>query len=266
MLVFPQLSTGASVQYPIRTRLSQHSIQSAMEDGTILTLGDDAAAYFTWRMSFQDLSDLEASALSNFFVATQGNLQPFLFLDPTANLLAWPEDFSQAAWQHNGITFTTAIADPLGGTRASRASNETASDLPLAQASQIPGFVQVCFSAYLRANAPIAVSLVRSCGSHSQIVQAQLTTTWQRYCLSGNLPGVADPSQFAITVPVGVSLEIFGPQVDAQVTPSQYITNAGRCGVYPKARFDMTRFQLTVTGPNRNACNVLVRSYLSSGV
>jgi hypothetical protein len=151
MLIFPQLSTGTSAQYPIGKILSQRSVLSGMEDGTVIALSDSTANYLRWKVVLQDLSDLEAKSVTDFFVAAQGNLQPFLFLDPTSNLLLWSQDFSQSAWETVGLTFDSGVSDPFGGSCASRFYNRTAATLSVAQVSQIPGSLQTCFSVYLRA-------------------------------------------------------------------------------------------------------------------
>lgn len=265
MLIFPQLSSGASIQYPLNRQLSQRVIQSAMEDGTIIALADVAANYLEWRITFRDLSDQEAVSLRDFFAATQGNLQPFVFLDPAVNLLVWSEDFSQAAWQTAGLTFDNAVADPFGTTRASRAHNPSAANLTIAQQTQIPGMAQVCFSVYLRSDVPVTVALTQSAGTLSQSISVAVTNTWQRFYLSGMFLNSSDPSQLAVGVPPGAALELFGPQADAQVNPSEYVTGVARAGVYTSARFDMKQIDITVTGPNRNACVVSVRCNLPAG-
>ena len=239
MLIFPQLSTGASTQYPIGKKVSQRSVQSAMDDGTIISLADTSATYLRWKIILEDLSDQEATSLTNFFGSTQGNLQPFLFLDPTANLLIWSEDFTQSAWAKAGVTFDFTVADPFGGTSSVRAHNQTASALNVAQQSQIPGSVQTCFSVYMRADTPATVVLTQCAGPHSQSLPASVSSDWQRFYISGAFPGVTDALQFAIQLPVGTSAELFGPQVDAQViaVPLRCYCGVVR-SVCTNARFD----------------------------
>jgi hypothetical protein len=265
MLIFPQLSTGAAAQYPMAKGVSQRSVQSAMEDGTIIALADSSATYLRWKIILQDISDLEAKSFTDFFGATQGNLLPFLFLDPTSNLLLWSGDFSQSAWQTTGVGFDLALADPLGGTRAVRANNQSAAALSVAQQSQIPASLQTCFSVYMRTDIPVLVTLTLSAESRSQSLPAAVTTAWQRFYISGMFAGMSDPLQFAINLPAGVSLELFGPQVDAQLTPSRYVQTTGRSGVYTNARFDCMQIDRIATGPNRNACVAFIRCNLPAG-
>ena len=265
MLIFPQLSTGSAAQYPLAKSVSQRSVQAAMEDGTIIALADSSATYLRWKIKLRDLSDQEAKSFTDFFAATLGNLLPFLFLDPTGNLLLWSGDFSKSAWQTAGVAFDLALADPMGGNCAVRAHNQSASPLSVAQQCQVPASVQTCFSVYLRADTESTVTLTFCAGSRSQSVSAAVTTNWQRFSVSGMFAGVTDLLQFAITLPAGVSVDLFGPQVDAQVTPSRYVQTNGRSGVYTNARFDCTQIDRIATGPNRNTCVVFVRNNLPAG-
>jgi hypothetical protein len=266
MLVFPQLLTGSTAQYPITKQLSRRTVQSSMEDQTIVALPDQGSNFVRWQIAFHDLADQEATSLNAFFVTTQGSLRPFLFLDPTANLLLWSEDVTQSVWNQSGMGVESAVADPLGSSRASRVNNNTSSTQLLVQSSLIPGFVQTCFSVYLRASTPTTAALVRTAGAHSQSTAASVTSIWQRFYLSGKFSELVDPSCFGIRIPAGTSLELFGPQVDAQPLPSPYVLNAGNIGnVYPAARFDMKQLDVTATGPNRNACVVVIRCNLPVG-
>ena len=264
MLVFPQLSTGASAQYPLAKLIAQRAVQSIMEDGTAISLSDSAAFYVRWKLTFQDLSDQEAQTLTSFFAATQGSVQPFLFLDPAANHLLWSEDFSQSAWQTTGLSFGGASAGPLSGAAATRVQNQTTATLKLAQQTQLPGSIQTCFSIYLRADSPVNVTLGLTAGSQSQASSAVTTGAWQRLHVSGVFPG-PDLLLLSVSIPAGACMDIFGPQLDAQPLPSTYVTSMGWNGVCPNARFDMTQFDRVATGPNRNTCIAFVRSNVPGG-
>ena len=266
MLIFPQLSTGASVQYPITRQFSQRSIRSTMDDGTVLVAPDRGANYFRWKVAFQDLSDLEAKALGDFFTLTQGSLLPFLFLDPTANLLAWSEDFSRASWDIAGLTFEPAVDDPFAGSRATRLHNPTVALQTLSQSTQIPGTTQTCFSVYVRSSAAATVTLSRTAGGETQSTSIVASSDWQRIRLTGGALSSDEPSRFALSIDPGASVEVFGPQLDAQVFPSRYVVSSGpRCSVYTAARFDIGQLEVIATGPNRNSCVVTLRCNLPIG-
>jgi hypothetical protein len=236
-----------------------------MEDGTTIAVADPEANFLRWRMEFRDLSDQESASLVNFFTATQGNQLAFTFLDPTANLLQASEDFAASGWASGGLAFNAAVADPFGTSKASRVHNSSSAMQTLRQTTQVPGLAQVCFSVYLRAASPTGVTLTRSAGTQSQGVAAAVTAAWQRFYLSGSLAGASDNSTFAIAIPAGAVVEVFGPQVDAQVTPSMYVMSTSQNGVYTNARFDMPQLDLVATGPNRSACAVYVRTNFTAG-
>lgn len=258
MLIFPQLSTWASAQYPIVKRVSRRTVQSVMEDGTTIRLADGSASYERWKLAFRDLSDQEASSLSSFFSAA--GLSPFLFLDATANLLSWSVDLTQASWQKNALALESGFGDPFGGNSAFRITNTSGSALSVSQSTQIAGSLQTCFSIFLRADVPVNVTILRSAGGASYSTVIAVTAQWVRHALSNNFPGVTDASTYAISIPSLGSVTIFGPQVDSQPTPSAYIPTTSGCGVYPNARFDMDKLTITATGPNRNACDIYIRN------
>jgi len=260
MLIFPQLSTSASVQYPIAKRVSRRAVQSVMEDGTTISLADASASYERWKLAFRDLSDREASSLSSFFSAAGGSLSPFLFLDPTTNLLSWSSDLTQSAWQQGTLAIESQFSDPLGGSSAFRITNVAGNALAISQSTQIAGLLQTCFSVHLRADAPVNVTMSRSAGTASCSKLIPVTKQWARYSVSNKFPAVTGVSTYSLSIPPLGSVNMFGPQVDGQLIPSVYILTTSGCGVYPNARFDMDQLTITATGPNRNACDIYIRT------
>jgi hypothetical protein len=231
-----------------------------MEDGTTISLADAYASYTTWKLAFRDLSDREASSLSSFFSAAGGCLTPFLFLDPTTNLLSWSSDLTQSAWQQGTLAVESPFSDPLGGSSAFRITNVADKALTISQSTQIAGSLRTCFSVFLRADASISVTISRSAGTASCTQQISVATQWARYSARNNFPGITDASSYSISIPSLGSVSMFGPQVEAQRIPSAYIPTTSLCGVYPNARFDMDELTITTIGPNRNACDIYIRT------
>lgn len=265
MLIYPQLSTGATAQYPITKTVSQRAIKSVMEDGTCISCPDRSAWYVTWRIPYEDLSIPEAESLESFFLSTQANLQPFVFLDPTTNLLSWSEDYTQAVWGGTAFSFQSGIDDPTGAFHGTRARSTTSHDQSLIQTTAIPGCALTCFSVYLRAAEPTSLQLIRTAGALIQTTTIVATTTWQRYSLTGSFPLSSDPSSYGVVVSAGVSIDIFGAQVDAQSTAAEYVQTTQATGVHTNARFEMPQLEMIATGPNRNACVVTVRANVPTG-
>jgi hypothetical protein len=151
MLYFPQLSSGAIGQYPIRKRSIEKTIVNRSPDGTTIKYSDAGASLLEWQLSFQNLNDGEIDALQQFFAACEGRLNAFTFLNPIGNLLAWSEDLAQPVWEMSTLLQLSAgVSDPNGDLLATRITNPTGSDLTLQQAISAPGWFSYCFSMYVR--------------------------------------------------------------------------------------------------------------------
>ena len=269
MLIFPQLSTGASAQYPIVKRRSERTILNLSEDGRITTLGDPNAKQLHWDLTFEGLTDQEMLGIAAFFQLCEGPLQPFLFLDATQNLFAYSEDYTQPAWVYNPLlTLTTGIDDPFGTNRASRLTNTSQAVLTITQTVGVPGSVECALSAYLRSGPGMTVAdsvpMTRTDGSTIAIQTVQPDGLWQRFSLSTLFASsISTSCDFSIGVPSGASLDLFGLQVDAQPLPGKYVQSTSETGVFPEARFESNSVSVISTGPGQSSLKVSVMSKAS---
>jgi len=253
MIWFPQLSSGATGQFPIqRTRLARTVVNQSAEDYEV-KLADPGAAITEWHLSFQELSDQELAALEALFQAVEGSLTPFTFLDPADNLLAWSEAQNQAAWQADPLlTLTGGLADPLGGTGAYQVSNPTSATLTLQQSISAPLSLDYCLSLYACSSQSTRVWLVRGSQSDARTISPQ----WTRLTSAGTLTGSGDTISFGIALDPGTTLDIFGMQAEAQTTASPYKKTAETGGVYSNARFRDDTLTITTVGPGRHSCEL----------
>ncbi len=151
MLAFPQLASGVTAQYPIKKYCAQRTIVNTLTDGHMVKLADPGAALSQWRLTYQNLADAEIDILQQFFATCEGQLNAFTFLDPFSNLLAWTEALDQGAWEESTfLQMTGGIADPTGGSAATRLTNPTGADLTLQQTINAPGWLSYCLSLYVR--------------------------------------------------------------------------------------------------------------------
>ena len=251
-LMYPQLGTGALSQYPIRKTRRARTVVNQAADGSTVRLADPAGETTEWRLEYAELSDDEAAALEGFFEAAEGSLNGFTFLDPAANLLAWTGDASEAVWQKDPqLTVAQGVADPAGGTGAWQLANGGAAAQVLAQTLEVPGQYTYCFSAYVRSAAPAAVTLRIGSVSAERIA----TDGWGRLAMAATGAAEATSLRFALEVPAGATVEIYGLQVEAQGGASVYRPST-HGGVYQDAHFRDDRFAVTRTGYNRNSCTV----------
>ncbi len=264
MLYFPQLATGAVSQYPLRKTNLYRTIANTLEDGSRIVLADANSAAIQWQLSYSGISDAERQVLAAFFASTEGRLQSFTFFDPAGNLLGWSEALDQAAWQKNSLlSLQSAVADPLGTHRATTIANGGAGALTFGQEIEIPAALTCCFSFYARAANAQPIVLNRAAGGDIAGVSAVVGPQWERYSLSGDLPGNSTSSVFEILLGSGVSIDVFGLQVDAQSAPSPYVVTTAGGGVYASARFDMNTLTITSTGPNQNSCEMQVITHVN---
>jgi hypothetical protein len=252
MLVYPQLPTGALSQYPLVKRQQQRTVSNAAADGSSIKVADPAGARIDWQLHYKGLSDLELSALQQFFVSAEGSLNGFTFLDPAGNLLAWSEDLSNAVWDAGPfLAITGQVTDPFGGTGAFHLTNSGAGSQSVIQTLNAPAGYLYTISVYARAAQATTIGLLL--GSHR--AEATLGSEWSRVSFSGS----DDPTAAAIAIGVdllpGAAIDIFGPQAEPQAAPSNYQKSA-RGGVYDNARFRDDVFSFTTTDLNRHSATV----------
>jgi len=252
MSVYPQLVTGVMSQFPIVKQRKPRTVVNAVADGNSIKLADPAGASVGWRLQYTNLSDGELAALQQFFVAMEGSLNSFTFLDPAANLLSWSEDLKNAVWQAAPfLTVSGSAPDPLGGSNAWQLANSGAGPQALTQTLNAPTSYTYCFSVYAFTSQPTTILL--RLGSNS--AQATLNSTWSRIQIAGTGDAMASVVEFEIELPAGATVTVFGPQVEAQPAPSAYKTGTTG-GVYANARFRDDAFTLTSTDVNHHSATV----------
>ncbi|MGB7759162.1 MAG: hypothetical protein WBL61_04990 [Bryobacteraceae bacterium] len=252
MNVYPQLVTGALSQFPIVKQRRPRTVVNAASDGSSIKLADPAGAAVEWQLRYTNLSDSELAALQQFFMAMEGSLNSFTFLDPAANLLAWSEDLTNAVWAAAPfLTLSGVMADPLGGSNAWQLANSGAGSQTLTQTLNAPASYTYCFSVYAFSSQPATIQL--SIGSNS--TRFALSSRWNRIQIAGMGNATASPVEFGIELPAGATVSVFGPQVEAQAAPSAYKTGTTG-GVYTNARFRDDAFTLTSGDVNHHSATV----------
>ncbi len=261
MLYFPQLSTGAVGQYPIQKRRLSRTVVNEALGGARVKLPDPNASAVEWTLDFQALSDNERDALAQLFGAVEGQLSDFTFLDPTDNLLCWSEKLDEAVWERNSLLqITAAIADPSGGTAASRVSNTSTAALSIEQTVNGPEWFQYAFSVQARSDQDQQLILHRSTATQTQSASFAIGSAWQRILLSGKFTGTEESVIFGIEIAPQQSVDLFGIQAEAQPGASGYKKTFSKCGVYPVARFLDDALSITTDGPGQHSCRVRVHA------
>lgn len=264
MLVYPQLQTGATAQYPIVRRRVRRTVTNIAPDGTTWQYRDTGMSNSAWSLSYSALNSTEVGTLQSFFNAVEGRLTPFTFLDPIANLFVWSEDFKQAEWHVGPVVQTSAgIADPFGGTRAFSVVNAGQGAQRISQILSAPASFQYCVSVYVRSAAETTVRLVRAATSAGDVRTFDVSPNWRRIVSGGALGSTDSTIECGLELDAGAALEIFGLQVEAQPAASGYKRTGAIGGVFPAARFDQDELQVTSTAPNLH--NVTLKIVSTNG-
>jgi hypothetical protein len=260
MLVYPQLATGALSQFPVQRRHLLRTLVNTAADGTAIKLADPGAETVEWQLNYTALSDAELAALQQFFSAAEGTLNSFTFLDPTANLLAWSNDLSNAVWDAGPfLSSSGAKADPTGGSNAWNVVNSGAAAQDLSQTVTAPGGYVYSFSVYAKAAAPATLTLLLGSNRYDQ----NLGPNWQRFWCTGTADATASSVTFGVELGPGAAVDVYGLQVEAQASPSLYkASTSGGC--YENARLRDDMFFFTTTDVNRHSAtvNIIYASHL----
>jgi hypothetical protein len=250
-LTFPQLTSGALVQYPIRKSNTVRTIKNILADGSMLVAQDPGAAQLVWTLSYVDLSASDANALQAHFEACGGPLRAFTFLDPTANLLLYSADLTASSWATpTGIAIETGLPDPLGGNAAFSLTNAASAPQPIVQTLAVPAGYQYCFSVYAVSTNGGTCSLLRSSANAQQTNQYPLAQQWSRILSSGKLDDSGAGLSVAISLAAGQTVSLFGPQLEPQLLPSRFRPTYSSAGVYPNAHWAMAELVFTADAPN----------------
>ncbi|MBY0506335.1 MAG: DUF2460 domain-containing protein [Bryobacteraceae bacterium] len=259
--VFPQLASGAITQYPLRSKEYLRTLVNQTADGRRIRYADVGASMMAWEMTQSALSDEEWTALETLFRACEGRRHSFLFLDPWSNLVASSEDFGNAAWQAApGLGLSSGVQDPEGRPRATQVTNSAAGLQSLSQSLSVPANFQYSFSVYARAASTADLRLIVSADGAFAERLFELSANWQRYTLFSALSSTAESLEVAMQLPAGVTVELFGTQMEAQPAPSPYQRTGLRTGRYPETRFAGDTLTQVSTSPGEHSTVVRILS------
>lgn len=250
-LYFPQLSTGALAQYPIKKTRLYRTITNVLPDGTMFLTPDSGYSRSLWTLSYSNLTTSDIQAIQTHFAACNGPLHAFTFIDPTDNMLLWTSDLSNPSWRTSTlINVKPGAADPFGGSGAFIVTNNGESNEELVQMLAVPAGFTYCLSLYVTSSQPTTVTLLRRGSRSTQLVQTIAGQTWSRAISVGQLddPGTALTVGFSLLA--GQQIVVFGPQLEAQLAPSQYRPTVQTSGVHSNSHWAVEQLSIAATGPD----------------
>lgn len=230
-------------QYPLDRERSWRLVETE-SGGGVRARRKEKGRTIVWRLQYEDLTDAEAMALEQFYVARGGGLEAFTFVDPLANALQSSEDPAGAAWQGTGAGVIATGSEFDGHAVFSMGSGQR-----LEQSVEVAGGLPYCASAWVRGSAGGRFRADMA----GNPVEFTLRGGWQR-CWSAMAAAGADgvvPVRFENTG-TGV-VEIAGLCVEAQPYPGEARASGAGKGLYREARFAEGGLRVVPMGPNRNS-------------
>ncbi len=249
-LFFPQLSSGAIGQYPIRKTKTTRTVRNIMQDGSVISYADPNGAQLIWQLGYTALSLQDLGLLTAHFNACQGRLQGFTFIDPTDNMLSDSSNLVGPSWQCSSlIELAGNCEDPVGGSTAFTVTNNGQANEELSQILAVPAGYQYCFSAYVLSAEPASIELIRSGPASQQTTIAMAGPQWARVASSGVLSDEGTTFTIAISLTPGQQIALYGPQLEAQILPSRYRLTNDSGGVYPNAHWGVDELAISADAP-----------------
>ena len=259
-LFYPQLTSGALAQYPLRKTRITRTIKNVLPDGNMILLPDPGAQRTIWQLQYSHLPLVDIQSLQSHFAVCKGPLSAFTFIDPTGNMLVSSTDLTTAAWQKSSLLqMQASIVDPFGGTAAQMITNNRQSAQELAQVLAVPSNYQYCFSLYAAAVQQIPITLFQRGPNSQQSKLMILSSGWSRLVLSGRLNDSGSSLTVGISLNAGTQVKIFGMQLEAQISPSRYQpTTTG--GVYANAHWAINHLPITAEDVDSYATTVSIEA------
>jgi hypothetical protein len=254
MLVFPQLQTGATAQYPLRRTDVFRTTVNELADGGWIKFADESGEVTRWELRLEGLSDEEWASIADLYDATEGRLKTFTLLDPLSNLFSWSEDLSKDEWVKDPLlNITPGEDDPLGGAAGFQIVNAGGAAQTFRQILNAPRNHYYCCSAWVRSDSPTSIGIRRG-----DVTQAQpVGTEWSRVVSGGAESGTGDTFTAGFVLGAGTSIQLYGPQLEAQTSSGAYWRTTARSGVYERVRFADDRLDLI--GRDRGANSGVLR-------
>jgi hypothetical protein len=260
-LFYPQLTSGALAQYPLRKTRIARTIKNILSDGNMIVLPDSGARRTIWQLQYSNLSFADIQALQSHFKACKGPLSAFTFIDPTGNMLVSSTDLTTAVWQKSSfLQIQPGTIDPFGGTAAQTVTNYGQNTQELEQVLRVPANYQYCFSLYAAVAGQTHVTVFRRGSNSQQSTQVTVHSGWNRLVSSGRLNDSGSLLTVGISLDAGTQVKIFGMQLEAQISPSRYQPTIRTGGVYTNAHWATEQLQITAEDIDSYATTVSIEA------
>lgn len=225
----------------------------------------------SYQINFPAITDAEFAVINTFFKTTvQGALLPFSYLDPNGNLVAFSENFGNAAWTKTGLTVGSAVSDPFGGTLATSISSTVANGLLYTTVIPDGGVAGYVFngSVWARAASGGQQLFIGFLDSGFSVLASKTvtlsTTLWTRISCSFQC---ATSSYLRLLIggnntwAAGNVISLFGAQCSPTAGAGPYRKTPGAEGLHTKCRFDTDTLKRAHLGPNQISVSLPIQEF-----
>lgn len=260
-LFFPQLTSGALAQYPIKKIKLVRTIKNVLPGGSMVLRPDPNGGHLIWELVYTGLETLDIQALRAHFAACAGPLRAFTFIDPTENMLVWSSDLTSPPWQSlRLLQIQPGLADPEGGTAGFTVTNLGQAALQLSQTLAVPAQYQYCLSLYAMSAQVSAISLSRSGTSAQETTSFAVGPAWNRIVSSGQLDDTGTEFTVAISLAAGQQVGLYGAQLEPQISPSRYRPTTTMGGVFASAHWGAEQLTTVAEAPGLYSTSFSIES------
>lgn len=264
MLYYPQLTTGAVSQFPVKRNVTMRTVANQLPSGFTIRMADQGFQKVQWQLRYSGITDAERSSVESLFEASEGQLNTFTFLDPTANLLAWSEDWTQPVWTADPLLQVAGgVQDPFGNSNGMQLTNTAQTTQQIVQNTAGPSSFVYSFSVYVRSNVPTTVQLVATASGQTSLTAVLAGNAWTRAITQQSLSVQQDGIGFGVQLPAGAQVDVFGAQVEAQPEAGLYKKTIDLGGIYSSTRFSSDLLTFAADATDQNSCQLGLISNLN---
>lgn len=266
--LFPQMSTGAVAQFPLRSRSHYLTRVTDADDISETVYAAWTNPFGAWDLSVDAATDADVQIIQTFFESQMGRYGRFIFLDPMRNLLKYSNTFTNPAWTNTIDNTLTGIADPFGGTSAVQFANTSGVSESVIQGiainATLPANAWFTASVWLQEASSGVLLRVTDNAAQTATLSVPFKSSWVRYEISKNFAASASGAiQFRVILPPSTVVNIYGAQLSYLPSAGDYDPTTSRNGVHPICRFDSDTLQWRHTGPGVSSIKFSVKEILS---
>ncbi|MBI3209237.1 MAG: DUF2460 domain-containing protein [Candidatus Solibacter usitatus] len=246
------------VQYPARRAKNYRTAVRESAGGKRFRYADSAVDKDSWELKLTGLGANERQAIDAVFVAAEGRLRAFTFLDPFDNLLAYSGELILSAWfKDAGVLLVDGQVDAFGGTSAARITNPTNAARRVYQLIAAPAGYRYTLSAYAKWVGSGVLRLVLGGEVAPGVREFTSAGEWSRLEFSAQWSGNVEVVLAGFELPAMSEVVVCGAQLEPSAAATLYKATNARSGVR-RCRFADDGLHWVADGPGLSSTRIVL--------